>query len=52
MKTKDNRVFKKYTLVVAMNSKGIIGWILYEKGGMNTERMIEFLKKICFEKEK
>ena len=36
MKTKDNRVFKKYTLVVAMNSKGIIGWILYEKGGMNT----------------
>ena len=24
MKTKDNRVFKKYTLVVTMNSKGII----------------------------
>ena len=44
MKTKDNRVYKKYTLV-ALNSKGIIGWILYEKGGMNTERMIEFLKK-------
>ena len=52
MKTKDNRVFKKYTLIVAMNYKGIIGWVLYEKGGMNSERMIEFLKKICFEKEK
>lgn len=50
MKTKDNRVFKKYTLVVAMNSKGIIGWILYEKGGMNTERMIEFLKKYVLKK--
>ena len=29
-----------------MNSKSIIGWILYEKGGMNTERMIEFLKNM------
>ena len=50
MKTKDNRVFKQYTLVVAMNSKGIIGWVLYEKGGMNTERMIEFLKKYVLKK--
>ena len=50
MKTKDKRVFKKYTLVVAMNSKGIIVWILYEKGGMNTERMIEFLKKYVLKK--
>ena len=52
MKTKDNRVFKKYTLVVAMNSKGIIGWTLYEKGGMNTERMIIFLKQYVLKKRK
>lgn len=51
MKTKDNRVFKKYTLVVAMNSKGIIGWMLYEKGGMNTDRMITFLKQYVLQKK-
>ena len=51
MKTTDNRVFKKYTLIVAMNSNGIIGWILYEKGGMNTERMIDFLKKYVLKKK-
>ena len=50
MRTKDNRVFKKYTLIVAMNYKGIIGWVLYEKGGMNSERMIEFLKKYVLKK--
>ena len=52
MKTKDNRVFKKYTLVVAMNSKGILGWILYQKGVMNTERMIIFLKQHVLKKRK
>jgi transposase len=52
MKTKDNRVFKKYTLVVAMNSKGIIGWTLYEKSGMNVERMIVFLKQYVLKKRK
>tara|TARA_B100000524_G_C23643361_1_gene367549 strand:+ start:221 stop:826 length:606 start_codon:yes stop_codon:yes gene_type:complete len=31
-KTTDNRVFTKYTLVCAMNSKGIIGYELYENG--------------------
>ena len=51
MKTTDNRVFKKYTFVVAMTSKGILGWILYEKGGMNTNRMILFLQQFVLKKE-
>lgn len=45
LKTKNNKVFTKYTLVCAMTSKGIIGFELYEKGGMNAERMIEFINK-------
>ena len=43
LKTKNNKVFTKYTLVCAMTSNGIIGFELYEKGGMNSERMIKFI---------
>ena len=32
-------------LVCAINSKGIVGFELYEKGGMNLDRMKDFLKK-------
>lgn len=42
-KTKDNRVFRKFTLVCAINNKKIIGWTLYENGGMNGERMVQFI---------
>lgn len=31
-KTTDNKVFKKYTLVSAISSKGVVGWNLYENG--------------------
>jgi hypothetical protein len=51
-KTTDNRVFIKYTLVCAINSKGIIGYELYEKGGMNSERMIQFIEKFINDKFK
>ena len=44
-KTTDNKVFKKYTLVSAISSKGVVGWTLYENGGMTSERMVEFLNK-------
>ena len=44
-KTKNNKVFVKYTLVCAINSKGIVGWILYESGGMTSDRMIHFINK-------
>ena len=42
-KTIDNRVFIKYTLVCAINSKGVVGYELYKKGGMNSGRMIQFI---------
>ena len=44
MKTTDQRVFKKYSLLVAITSKGIVGWDLYEKGAVNSERLTEFIK--------
>lgn len=45
LKTKNNKVFTKYTLVCIMSSKGIVGYELYENGGMNVVRMIEFINK-------
>lgn len=45
MKTTDQRVFKKYSLLVAITSNGIVGWDLYEKGAVNSERLTEFIKK-------
>ena len=44
-KTKDNKVFIKFTLVCAINSKGIVGWTLYETGGMTGDRMSDFINK-------
>ena len=44
-KTTNNAVFKKYTLVCAINLFGVVGFELYENGGMNLQRMKDFLKK-------
>ena len=52
LKTTNNAVFKKYTLVCAINSRGIVGWILYEVGGMNSSRMVEFIDKFISGKYK
>ena len=52
VKTKDNKVFVKYTLVCAISSKGIVGYELYKEGGMNCERMIQFLDKFIYGKYK
>ena len=51
-KTTDNKVFKKYTLVCAISNKGLLGWTLYENGGMNAERMVIFLNKYITKKYK
>ena len=48
MKTVNNSVFIKYSLVVAINSKGVVGWKLYEKGGMSGVRMVSFLE-VCIQ---
>ena len=44
-KTSNNKVFVKFTLVCAISKKGIVGWELYEKGGMTSNRMINFINK-------
>ena len=44
IKTQDQNVFKKYTAIFAISSSGIIGWDLYEKGGMDTYRLKTFLE--------
>ena len=43
-KTTNNKVFQKFTLVVAISSKGLVGYELYQKGGMTSTRMINFIK--------
>jgi len=44
-KTTDNRIFKKYSLLVAIHSTGTIAWELYEKGAVNSERLTKFIKE-------
>ena len=45
IKTQSQEVFKKYTGIFAISVDGVIEWDLYEKGGINTDRLIEFLEK-------
>lgn len=44
--TNSNDIFKKYTLVVAINNANTIKWELYKKGGIDTERFINFLSEL------
>ena len=46
-KTTNNEVFKKYSLVVAINNKKCIASELYQNGAVNAERFNDFLKHIC-----
>lgn len=52
VKTTSQKVFKKYTGVFAMSSKGCIGYEVYKQGGINSHRMIEFLQKYIVSKYK
>ena len=52
IKTDDNFVFKKFTLLSAISNKKCIGWILYEKGGSTKERFVDFLQSYIFQKYK
>ena len=52
IKTQSQDVFKKYTGIFAISVNGVEGWELYEKGGINTERLVEFLEKFITEKYK
>ena len=44
MKTKNNKVFTKYTILAGISSNGLIGLRIYEKGGMSGERIVEFIE--------
>ena len=45
IKTQSQEVFKKYTGIFAIYVNGVVGWDLYEKSGINADRMVEFLEK-------
>jgi len=44
IKTQSQEVFKKYTGIFAISVNGVVGWDLYEKSGINTDRMVDFLE--------
>ena len=44
IKTQSQEVFKKYTGIFAISVNGVEGWDLYEKSGINTDRLINFLE--------
>ena len=50
--TTSQDVFKRYTSIMAINTEGVLGWELYEKGGIDTDRLIEFLEKCITTKYK
>lgn len=47
-KTDDTFMFRKYTLLVAISNSKCIGWTMFEKGAMNKERLVEFMKEYIF----
>jgi transposase len=49
--TTSNEIFKKYTLVVAINNKKTVKADLYKKGGIDTIRLIKFLKELLKNKK-
>lgn len=42
-KTSNNIVFRKYTLLLATSASGVVGWELYPEGGVDAERMQDFI---------
>jgi transposase len=43
--------FKKKTLVMAISANGVEGWHMYDKGGMTSDRMVDFLQKVLKDKD-
>jgi len=42
IKIQSQEVFKKYTGILAISTKGVLGWELYEKSGINTVDYMSF----------
>lgn len=45
VKTESQEVFKKYTGIFAINTDGCIGYEVYQKGGIDSIRLIDFINK-------
>ena len=52
VKSSDNYVFRKFTLLVAISNSKCVGYNLYKEGAMTKERFLEFLQKNIFGKYK
>jgi hypothetical protein len=52
IKTSNQFVFRKFTLLVAISNSKCVGNELYEKGGMTKERLLEFLENMYFQNPK
>ena len=52
IKTQSQEVFKKYTGIFAISNNGVLGWKLYEKGGIDSNRLYEFLENNITKKYK
>lgn len=52
VKTDDNYVFRKFTLLVAINNKKCVGYRLYKEGGMTKERFAKFINDFIKDKYK
>lgn len=44
--TDENKVFTKHTFVGAITSSRCVGWQAYERGAMNADRFVEFVRSI------
>ena len=52
VRTTDNIVFRKFTAIIAINTKGLVGYKVYDKGGINTDRFLAFIKEKILDKNK
>jgi transposase len=45
IKTSSQEVFKKYTGIFSISTEGVLGWHLYDKGGIDSNRLYDFLQE-------
>jgi hypothetical protein len=45
IKTQSQEVFKKYTGIFSISTEGVLGWDLYDKGGIDSNILYDFLQQ-------
>jgi transposase len=45
IKTSSQEVFKKYTGIFSISTEGVLGWHLYDKSGIDSNRLYDFLQE-------